>query len=394
MLTFTHVNIDPIGNDMGSAHAYETQSGKRWEARYRKPDGKTARKGGFARKRDAEAYITTVESSKLQGAYIAPGDAQATVAMLGVDWLVAHNAAVKPSTYHSDESAWRVHVEPTWGGRKVGSIRHTEVAKWVAGLSLEKSPTTVKRCHGVLASILDGAVRDRRLQSNPARGVKTPRKTSKPRGYLSHGQVERLAVASRYPDFVRFLAYTGLRWGEATGLQVQHVDRAKRRLNIAANAVVVNGHVIVGSPKTHERRSVIYPAFLDAAIREATQGKRANELLWPADGGGYLRPGNAVSGWFSGAGKRVRDEDASAALAARERGEEESTVMPRVTPHDLRHTAASLAISAGANVKAVQRMLGHASAAMTLDRYADLFEDDLDTVAEALNLQRSIALQR
>ena len=59
--------------------------------------------------------------------------------------------------------------------------------------------------------------------------------------------------------------------------------------------------------------------------------------------------------------------------------------MPRVTPHDLRHTAASLAISAGANVKAVQRMLGHASAAMTLDTYADLFDDDLDLVAAALS---------
>ena len=56
-----------------------------------------------------------------------------------------------------------------------------------------------------------------------------------------------------------------------------------------------------------------------------------------------------------------------------------------MTPHDLRHTAASLAVSAGANVKAVQRMLGHASAAMTLDVYADLFDDDLDAVAIALN---------
>ena len=59
-----------------------------------------------------------------------------------------------------------------------------------------------------------------------------------------------------------------------------------------------------------------------------------------------------------------------------------------MTPHDLRHTAASLAISAGANVKAVQRMLGHASAAMTLDTYADLFDDDLDYVADALSRAR------
>ena len=51
----------------------------------------------------------------------------------------------------------------------------------------------------------------------------------------------------------------------------------------------------------------------------------------------------------------------------------------------LRHTAASLAVSAGANVKAVQRMLGHAKASMTLDVYADLFDDDLDVVADRLD---------
>ena len=53
--------------------------------------------------------------------------------------------------------------------------------------------------------------------------------------------------------------------------------------------------------------------------------------------------------------------------------------------HCLRHTAASLAISSGAHVKVVQRMLGHASAAMTLDVYADLFDSDLDSVAVSMD---------
>ena len=57
---------------------------------------------------------------------------------------------------------------------------------------------------------------------------------------------------------------------------------------------------------------------------------------------------------------------------------------PRVTAHDLRHTAASLAIHAGANPKVVQRMLGHASAAMTLGVYADLFDSDLTSVADSV----------
>ena len=56
-----------------------------------------------------------------------------------------------------------------------------------------------------------------------------------------------------------------------------------------------------------------------------------------------------------------------------------------LTPHDLRHTAASLAIASGASVKHVQRMLGHKDAAMTLNVYASLFEDDLDAVSDRLD---------
>ncbi|WP_163618012.1 tyrosine-type recombinase/integrase [Microbacterium sp. B35-30] len=66
--------------------------------------------------------------------------------------------------------------------------------------------------------------------------------------------------------------------------------------------------------------------------------------------------------------------------------------LPRMTVHDLRHTAASLAIASGANAKAVQRMLGHASAAMTLDVYADLFDDDVDAVSAALDQARTAAI--
>lgn len=54
-------------------------------------------------------------------------------------------------------------------------------------------------------------------------------------------------------------------------------------------------------------------------------------------------------------------------------------------PHELRNTAASLALSSGANVKAVQRMLGHANAARTLNVYSDLFDRDLDALAERMD---------
>lgn len=62
---------------------------------------------------------------------------------------------------------------------------------------------------------------------------------------------------------------------------------------IEENAVEVNGHVQVGTPKTHERRAVVYPAFLDKSVRDAVKDRTPEDLLWPAEFGGYLRPGNA-----------------------------------------------------------------------------------------------------
>ena len=62
-----------------------------------------------------------------------------------------------------------------------------------------------------------------------------------------------------------------------------------------------------------------------------------------------------------------------------------TSVFPVITPDDLRHTCASLAISASANIKVVQTMLGHKTATMTLDLYGHLYPGDLDRVADALN---------
>jgi integrase len=58
-----------------------------------------------------------------------------------------------------------------------------------------------------------------------------------------------------------------------------------------------------------------------------------------------------------------------------------------ITPHDLRHSCASISISSGVNVLALSRMLGHKSAKITLDTYADLFDTDLDAVAAVLDLK-------
>lgn len=345
-----------------------------YRVRYRTPDRKQTSKRGFTTKRAARDFLHSIESSKLQGTFVDPSDSKATIAALGAEWL-AGQSHLKPSSLRPVESAWRLHVEPRWGRRSVGSLKHSEIQSWVASLTGELSPTSVLRIYGVLAGILDVAVKDRRIPSNPARGVNLPRKTAKRKIYLTHAQVARLsAAAGRNAILVETLAYTGLRWGEATGLRVRDVDLKQRRLNVTENAVMVGTEVIVGTPKTHITRSVPYPPFLHDEIAALVASRRGSESLLFGDGFDHMRLPNSRDGWFANAVKRVQAVDSE---------------FPRVTPHDLRHTAASLAISAGANVKAVQRMLGHASAAMTLDVYSDLFDDDLNAVAVALDQARS-----
>lgn len=375
---------------MGSIHTYSVKSDKkpRYMAMYRDPNNKQVMKRGFTRKIDAEKYLRSVEVSKDRGEYVDPADARATIGTLGAEWIASRQAVMKPSSYRSVDSSWRIHVEPKWGSRELGSIRHSDVQSWVSALSASMSATGVLRAYGVLAALLDVAVRDRRVARNVARGVTLPRKRSARKIYLTHEQVARLAYESAHPDLVNFLAYTGLRWGEATGLRVVHVDPKRRRVSVEENAVMVGSVIEVGTPKTHENRSVPYPKFLAERVDGMTKGKRTEDLLF-GDGKLHMRLPNSRAGWFAAAVNRLRAADEKASTEAEARGEDPLPVFPRITPHDLRHTAASLAISAGANVKAVQRMLGHASAAMTLDVYGELFDDDLDDVADALDKART-----
>jgi len=357
---------------MGSITAYESAAGKRYRVRYRKPDHSQTDKRGFRTKREAELFLASVETKKATGEYIDPTAARATVDRLGRAWL-SSRSHLKPSSAYVYESAWRLHVEPRWGTTMIGTIRHSEVQAWITQLSdgtdtqKPKSATMVRRCHDILAGVLDAAVRDHLIPSNPARGVKLPRRSSREHVYLSNEQVAALlAACGPHALIVATLAYTGLRWGEATALRVRDVDTKRRRLSVVENAVYVNGAIVVGTPKTHERRSVPYPQFLSQPLAEACSDKGRDGIVFDDGRGGYQKtPTMVTNSWWD--------------RALAEAG------LPAMTIHDLRHTAASLAVSAGANVKAVQRILGHASAAMTLDTYSDLFDDDLDAVADRLH---------
>lgn len=359
----------------------------RYRVRYRMPDRRQTDKRGFKTKRDAEAFAATVEVEKLTGSYVAPALGKVTVGELGFEWLARQKAIIKPSAFHSVESAWRVHVEPRWAAKAIADISFSEVQSWVAELAGRRKGTVVRTAYDVLARILDDAVKDRRLARNTARGVKLPARSKRKNIYLTAEQLQALAVeAGRYRSLVLLLGTAGLRWGEAAALRVGDIDFLKRKVVLHENAVTVGADVHLGTLKSGKERTVALPAFVVDELAKTCRGKEHGDLIWPARDGGHLGPPSSHDSWLSGAVDRCQTAATAARAKESKRGKEPTTpVFPRVTAHALRHTAASLAISAGANVKVVQRMLGHSSAAMTLDVYADLFDDDLTGVADKLD---------
>jgi integrase len=145
-------------------------------------------------------------------------------------------------------------------------------------------------------------------------------------------------AAGRYRVLVLTLGYCGLRWGEASALRVHNVDLDRGRLNITVAVAEVNGRVVFGTPKSHQTRWLPVPAFLLDELRQEIVGRGPDDLVFPSPQGTVLRVQNFRRGYFD--------------RAAKEAG------VAGLVPHELRHTAASLAISVGATVKSVQRMLG------------------------------------
>lgn len=353
---------------MATVKSYETKAGKRWEVRYEKPDRSQTRKRGFTTKRDANNWLNNVEVNKAQGNYIDPSAGRVTVGELGEAWL-SRQVDWKESYRYTVRSTWHTHVLPKWGDYPISAVLRSDVQAWIAKLG--KSRSVASRCVTILGSILNDAVADKLIHSNPAVNIALPPPSHERRVYLSHQEVERFAEAAGDRGLIiRVLAYTGLRWGELAGLHGPDVDVTGRRVSVNRNAVQVGSKVVVGTPKNHELRTVPIPGFL----AEQWKGQIPDGIVFPSKDGGYQRAPRASQkkkSWW-----RTAMLDAGLDL----------------TPHELRHTAASLAVSSGANVKAVQRMLGHKSAAMTLDVYSDLFDSDLDEVAVALDTARRKAL--
>lgn len=342
--------------------------GNVWRARYRTPDGQDRNKS-FARKADADRFLTGIENAKLTGAYVDPSAGKMTFATYAEEWreMQVH----RPSTVAQVETNLRRHVYPILGARPIGAVRPSEIQAWVKGRADVLAPATVELIYRQVVSIFRAAVADRIITTSPCTGVKLPKIGARQVVPLPVEVVETLTAAmpERYRALITLGAGTGLRQGEAFGLSVDRVDFLRRTLVVDRQLVLLPGAgPVLSPPKTAASyRTIPLPdVVLDAlSAHLATFGEGPDRLIFTDDAQAPIRrtrfsevwrPAAKVAGIPSGTGY-----------------------------HALRHFYASLLIRHNESVKVVQARLGHASASETLDTYSHLWPDSEDRTRSAVD---------
>jgi integrase len=351
------------------AHVRKTSSG-RFEARYRGPDGKEYAKR-FLTKREAQAFLDHLGTDRLAGRWRDPRAGR----VLFADWLATWQPTtvdLRPSSRARDDSYLRTHVLPRFGAVRLEAITPLEVRSWVTDLTRRGlAPATVHKAYQTLAKVLRAAVDANLLPDTPCRRIPLPKVEREEMRFLSPDEIATLAsaIAPRYRALVLFGGYCGLRLSELAGLRRSALDLRRGRVRVSENAVEVRGTIELGAPKTRAgRRTVPIPASVVGCLEQHLAEFAVEEptaLVFGGPDGGVLRAGS----WRS----RVWNP----AIRAAE--------LEGVRIHDLRHTAVSLWIAAGANPKQIATWAGHTSVSIVLDRYGHLYEGHETDVLDRLD---------
>jgi integrase len=361
----------------------------RWRVRWVDDTGQEHTKV-FRLKDDAQAHLDSVTADVVKGDYVNPRQAATTFKVVAGEWL-AGKSSKKPKTVAGYKSLLDTLILPKWGETKLKDITHADLQRWITGLTANGSArfegeglsaSRVVQAHQCVSAVLKYAIRTDRLTKNVATGIELPRRAVSDHRYLTHEQL--LQLAEYVPGYLGLMTlvmgYCGLRFGEAVALRARDVDVKKKRIIVRSSVTRVTGSGYVeGTTKTSRTRWVPVPEFIWDRLECQAWGDRfvptppMGEHL-PADPDQLVFPGRDEEDYLTTFEYR-RWFDA----AAKDIG------VPGLIPHQLRHTCASLAIASGANVLAVQRLLGHATASMTLDRYGHLFSNDLAAVAKGLD---------
>ena len=351
---------------MASIRVKQLSSGKQaYLVRVRAADGQERTKQ-FARRRDAEHYAHLIEVDRSNGSYIDPRLGKITVGEWFDRWWPTVTT-LRPSTRARDEASFRIHVLPTFGTTQLSRVDRTSLRQWVARLSDPSggglAPATVTKAVQVFNKTMRAATEDRLISSNPVERLPLPEIEREEMRFLTAEELWTLAdtIDPRYRGFVLLAGYSGLRLGELLGLRWQRVDLLRRQVVVAETLVDLAGHVSFGPPKTKAAlRTVGIPSFVVEELSRIPDGPAPqDELVFQSPDGHPVRPGLFRRRFWTPA-------VSTAGLCP-------------LRIHDLRHTAVSLWIAAGANPKQVAVRAGHTSVSVVLDRYGHLYpQQELD----------------
>ena len=267
----------------------------------------------------------------------------------------------------------RLHVLPELGTVQLNKIDKAMLRTWLAKLNAgHLKPATVHQVYRALRRVLAAGVENDILVRNPLDGIKPPRIERQEMRFLEPSEIAQLvqAIDERYRAFVTVGAYCGLRLGEMAGLRRHRVDLLHRHIQVVEQlGRDKSGQWSLQPLKPRSSvRSIALPGVVVEGLEDHLRrwaGRGREGFVFTAPDGGHIDPDNFRS-------RIWRPSVAAAGLTP-------------LRIHDLRHTTASLTIAAGADVKLLQTMLGHASAVMTLDRYGHLMPGRAQDVADRLD---------
>lgn len=359
-----------------------SQGERRWKVRYRSAGTETSET--FRHRDDAERFAVLLGTGKAdhvaealawlhakQGA-----DRTATFGEWFPEWLSQVTGVTKRT--RADYEALHKRYLTSLDHLPLPLITRPHVARLVNDLDARGlSPKTIKHAVNLLATVLSVAQDDGLIARNPVKRVKLPKIEASDDQFvfLTAEEAGRLVAATseHYRPLVTFLLGTGLRWSEATALQVRHVDLAHGTVRVDRAWKRVPGGFEIGTPKsTKSRRTVNAAVAALLAVEPLVTGRKSTDLLFTTKGGGVVRHSNFYNRVWKPACEKAGLTD------------------PRPTIHDCRSTFGSWLISEGVGLEAVQDQLGHESYETTRKVYAHL----LPAVGVAAGRAASVALAR
>jgi integrase len=328
-----------------------------YRARYRDPAGREHAKV-FARKADAQRFLTEMENHKLKGTWTDP----ALGRVLFRDWLGewwATTTNLRPTTRERNETLLRRYALPRFADLALVAISQRDVRAWVAELSGRGlAPATVQKAYQLLGKVMGAAVDAGMVMQTPCRRVPLPKVEREEMQFLTAAEIARLADAidQRYRALVLVAADGGLRIGELAGLRRRRVDLLRGTVEVAEIVTEAEGVLRFGPPKTRAGRRTV-------GLPRAVVDELAAHLV-------RAEPEAFVFAALEGGPLRVHGFRARVWRPATRRAE-----LDGLRIHDLRHTAVALWIAVGANPKQVAARAGHTSVSFTLDRYGHLYPE-------------------